>query len=278
MAVANGQVWVAGKAGLHLPGVTDIGANDGYLAQIDLGGGAIAAAQRITGKDGFTTPTSIAVDASGASSLDKLGLPKGTLTYTDSQLITASTSARAGDQFQIRTTTGGALSTVTLDAKDTLDTLAAKVTRAAGFKAKVTVVSDGDVKRLKIVPAVATNTVEILPGKGGKDLLNAIGLTSGVIRNTVIKDGVSSSADGKGNVYGLSLSSDLDISTADGRKAALANLSQAMSSIRSAYRDLQTAASPKSTVKAGATGPVPAYLTNQIANYQAALDRLTGGG
>ena len=27
-----------------------------------------------------------------------------------------------------------------------------------------------------------------------------------------------------------------------------------------------------------ATGAVPAYLTNQIANYQAALDRLNGGG
>ena len=29
---------------------------------------------------------------------------------------------------------------------------------------------------------------------------------------------------------------------------------------------------------AQATGKVPAYLTNQIANYQAALDRLGGGG
>ena len=36
------------------------------------------------------------------------------------------------------------------------------------------------------------------------------------------------------------------------------------------------------TVTVGAftpiTGPVPAYLTNQIANYQAALARLSGGG
>jgi hypothetical protein len=28
---------------------------------------------------------------------------------------------------------------------------------------------------------------------------------------------------------------------------------------------------------AKANGPVPAYLTNQIANYQAALNRLGGG-
>jgi hypothetical protein len=279
MDVANGQVWVAGKAGLHLPGVTDIGANDGYMAQINLGTGTIAAAQRITGKDGYTTPTTISVDATGASALDKLGLPKGTLTYTDSQKITSATSARAGDQFQIRTSVGGALATVTLDANDTLDTLAAKVRRAGGFKAKVEVVSDSGVKRLKISPATATSSVEILPGKGSKDLLAAIGLAQGVVRNTVFKDGKSQSADGKGNVYGLSLTTDLDISTTAARKATLAALSTALGAIRSAYRDLESAAKPKPPASTGATGgPVPAYLTNQVANYQAALDRLTGGG
>ncbi len=279
MDVAGGQVWVAGKAGLHLPGVTDIGANDGYMAQIDLGTGSTVAAQRITGKDGYTTPTSISVDATGASALDKLGLPKGTLTYTDSQKIVSATSARAGDQFQIRTSAGGALSTITLEANDTLDTLKTKVARAAGYKAKVEVVSDGTVKRLKISPATDTSSVEVLPGKGSKDLLAAIGLEQGVVRNTVFKDGKSQSADGKGNVYGLSLTTDLDVSTTEARKATLAALSKALGSIRSAYRDLESAAKPKAPAsKGGAGGPAPAYLTNQVANYQAALDRLTGGG
>lgn len=279
MAVANGQVWVAGKASAHLPNVSDIGAHDGYMAQIDLSTGSVASAQRITGKDGYTTPTSIAVDASGASALDKLGLPKGTIDYTDSLKIVSATSARAGDTFQIRTSVGGALSTITLEANDTLDTLKVKVARAAGYKAKVEVVSDGNFKRLKITPATDTSSVEILPGKGGKDMLDSLGLTQGVVRNTVIKDGKSVSADGKGNVYGLSLSGDLDISTADARKATLASLSKALSAIRSAYRDLESAAKPKTTATgAAAGGTAPAYLTNQISNYQAALDRLTGGG
>ena len=279
MAVANGQVWVAGKASAHLPNVGDIGQHDGYLAQIDLGAGTITAAQRITGKDGYTTPTALTVDAGGASALDKLGLPKGTIDYTDSTKIVAATSARAGDQFQIRTSVGGALATVTLEANDTLDTLAKKVSRAAGYKAKVEVVSDGTVKRLKISPATQTSSVEILPGKGGKDMLNALGLTEGVIRNTVIKDGVSQSADGKGNVYGLSLSDNLDISTEDARKKTLLSLSKALSAIRSAYRDLENKAKPKTVSTSGATGgSVPTYLSNQISNYQAALDRLTGGG
>jgi hypothetical protein len=52
-----------------------------------------------------------------------------------------------------------------------------------------------------------------------------------------------------------------------------------MSAIRSAYKDLENAAKPPSlTSGSNASGPVPAYLSNQISNYTAALNRLTGGG
>jgi hypothetical protein len=44
-----------------------------------------------------------------------------------------------------------------------------------------------------------------------------------------------------------------------------------MKAVRDAYRAL----APASTLP-GATGPAPAYLTAQIANYQAALARLGG--
>jgi hypothetical protein len=47
--------------------------------------------------------------------------------------------------------------------------------------------------------------------------------------------------------------------------------------IRTIYKDLVAAATPKSAQALAASGTVPKYLTNQIANYQAALDRLTGG-
>ena len=53
--------------------------------------------------------------------------------------------------------------------------------------------------------------------------------------------------------------------------------------IRQAYKDLVAAATPDSVKKAQAaqtaavSGTVPAYLTAQISNYQAALQRLTGG-
>lgn len=279
MTVAGGKVWVAGRAAADQPGAAPISIKDGYLAELDVVAGT-ASVQRLTGKDGYAAATSIAVDTTGASALDKLGLPKGSLMYADSQKVVSATSARPGDTFQIRTAEGGRLGVVTLDANDTLDTLAAKVRRAAGFKAKVEVVSDGDFRRLKITPATATSTVEVLPGKGGIDSLSALGLTPGVIRNTTIdkQTGKSVSADGAGPVFGLGLPTQLDVSSDKAIVASLAALGKSLSKIRDAYRQLETAARPESTLKAGASGPVPAYLTSQISNYTAALNRLTGGG
>jgi hypothetical protein len=278
MAVAGGKVWVVGQAGDNIPAGAPIGTKDGYLAEIDVAGGAVVNAQRLSGKDGYTTPTSVAVGTTGASVLDKLGLPTGTLDYTRSLKITSATSARAGDSFQIRTREGGNLATVTLDANDTLDTLAAKVRRAGGFQAKVEVVSNGRTRTLKISPLNDNSTVEILAGKGGSDLLTALGLKQGVVRNTTVsKDGKIVSADGGGNVYGLNLPNSFSLASNDDIKATLKVLSSALGKIRTAYADLQTAAMPKSAASKS-SGPVPAYLTDQIANYQAALNRLTVGG
>lgn len=277
MTVSDGKVWIAGLAAADQPGATAISTKDGYIAQLDLVTGT-ASAQRVTGKDGYASATSIAVDATGASALDKLGLPKGTLLYADSAKVAAATSARPGDSFQIRTAEGGRLATVTLEAGDTLDTLAIKVKRAAGSKAKVEVVSDGDFRRLKITPATKNSTVEVLPGKGDSDFLASLGLTPGVIRNTIVgADGKSASADGGGPVFGLGLPAELDVSSETAVKNTLAVLSKSLSKVRDAYRQLEAAAKPQPVTPKGQSGAVPAYLTSQISNYQAALDRLGGG-
>ena len=280
MAVAGGKVWLTGLAGVNQPdGSAPIGERDGYLAAVDVATGQASSVQRITGKDGFVTPTALAVDAAGSSVLDRFGLPKGSLAWTDSQRIVSATSARPGDTFQIRTREGGALSTVTLAADDTLETLAAKVRRAGGFRVKVEVVSDGDFRQLKITPAGESSAVEILPGKNGRDLLSSIGLAEGVVRLTKVVDGRTVSASGAGNVYGLNFDGDLKLDSENAIRNAQLVLSKALSSIRTAYRDLEAASKPKSALDAAAAaGPAPAYLTNQIANYQAALNRLTGGG
>lgn len=279
MTVSGGKVWVVGAAGEDLPGLDKTGKKDGYVAALDVATGTISGAQRITGKDGITTATTIAVDPDGASALDKFGLPRGTLDYEQSQSLVSSTSARAGDQFQIRTRAGGVPATITIEANDTLQTLAAKVKRVSSGNAKVEVVSDGDNRVLKISPARDTAIVEVMPGKGGKNVLDALGLTEGMVRKTEFKDGKSRTMAPGGEIYGLGLKTDIDLSDKDAIKRAMDVLGASLGKIRTIYRDLETAAKPKPVAApGGGDGQVPAYLTAQIANYQAGLDRLMGGG
>ncbi len=283
MAVANGQAWLVGSAGKDLGGQPTVGDKDGYVAQIDMATGQATWEQRLTGKDGYATPTSIAVDAQGSSTLDVFGIPRGTMQFTQTDKIVSATSARAGDTFQVRTRARGTLTTIKIDADDTLDTLADKIRKATGYAAKVDFSSVGNNRTLRISPSQTTSTVEILPGKGGTDVLEALGLKPGVVRNTKTDHGQTVSADGKGPIYGLSLDTGLDLTTDAGRAAATAAMTKALSAVRNAYREMADKANgvktDTSTASGGKTGgTVPAYLTSQIANYQAALDRLTGGG
>ena len=279
MAVANGHVYITGSAGVDLPGLTAVGTKDGYLAEINVATGALVSSQRIGGKDGIATATSVAVDTSGASDLDKFGLPSGVLTYTRSNLVVSGTAARAGDQFQIRIKAGATPVTITIEAKDTLDSLATRIQRATSYGAKVTVVSDGTSRFLKIAPLNDSSTVEIMPGKDGKDVLTALGLSEGVARNTKFVDGKIVTTAPGGNIYGLGLKMDLNLNTADDIKNAQTVLSNAIGKVRSVYRDYVVAASPEPVggAAAAASGPAPAYLRAQIANYQAGLNRLMGG-
>lgn len=280
-AVSNGTAWLVGAAGKNLDGEETVGTKDGYVAQVNVGTGAVDWSQRVTGKDGYATPTSVAVSASGASALDAFGLPSGKMDFSQSNRIVSATSARAGDTFQIRTRERGALTTITIDANDTLETLADKIKRASGFRAKVETATNGNSRVLKISPASNNATIEIVPGKGGTDVLRSLGLAGGVVRATKTEDGKTVSADGSGPVYGLQLPPELDITTDEGRKNANMVITRAMSQVRSAYREIaDTALGVKNnnTSSSGKTGgTVPTYLKNQVANYQAALNRLTGG-
>ena len=280
MAMADGQVWIAGTSSGDLPDQAPVGSQDGFLARLDADSGAIDWSRRFTGASQTAAPSAIAVAPQGASVLDRLGLPTGELSLDGSTQITAVSSARAGDQFTIAVN-GMPAKTVTIDADETLDTLALKIRRASGFAAKVTVASDLDGgKQLKIEPANSSALVTIGAGKGDLDALSELGIVEGVVRAVQTnKAGRTSPADGKPTLYGLGLESDLNLSDADQVSHAQAVLSAAQDVIRQAYKDLVAAATPKSAqnAAAAASGKVPAYLSNQISNYQAALDRLTGG-
>jgi hypothetical protein len=135
-------------------------------------------------------------------------------------------------------------------------------------------------RTLKIEPLNDRMTIEVGMGATNKDALQSLGISEGVIRTTTVNDaGKTVPADGKSMLYGLGLASDLNLKDQAQINHVASELAAAIGVIRSAYKDLVAGAQPKGVQQASASanGPVPAYLTNQIANYQAALDRLTGG-
>lgn len=283
LAVSGGKVFVSGQAGTDLPGQDPVGKKDGFVAQIDVTAGSVGWSRRFSSKAGYASPTTLAVDATGSSVLDRLGLPKGTVDTTPSQQITAVSSLRAGDEFEVRSGLSGVNKKITIDTGDTLETLSSKINRALDFQAniKITTGADGS-RKLTITPLNLRNTLQLFAGPAGKDALTGLGLQEGVIRTTVAdKSGAQLPGDGKGQIYGLKFDGDMTLNSATSISHVAAELAAAMGVIRQAYKDLQTAATPASVLaqqKAVSTGTVPAYLTAQIANYQAALDRLTGGG
>jgi len=275
--VAGGQVWITGTSKTALPGLNPVGKQDGFVAALDVGAGQVTYSQRFTAQDQTDAPEAIAVDTAGGSALDAMGLPKGTLTSGDSTLITAATSARAGDQFQIKMGSSSLATTITIEANDTLDTLAGKIRGAGFFEIAVSTLSNGTTTQLQLKPASDRVSFQLLPGPDGRNALESLGLTAGLLRNTVVdKTKGVVPADGGKQTYGLRLNSGLAIGSPEGIKSTLDSLTNAITTVRAIYADLKQAATPKDPL--ANVGQAPAYLQNRIADYQAALDRLTSGG
>jgi hypothetical protein len=281
VTVSNGQVYVAGQVSTAtVPGLGETSAWNGYVAAVDPTTGQTTWTQQYSGAEHEVAPASIAVAQTGASVLDQLGLP-GVIDTTPSQELVTDTSLRPGDQFFIQSGTGRPAA-VTIAANDTYQTLSQKIARASNYELKVTVVPGTSGNTLKLAPAFGDTQVSILPGPSGRDALAALGLSQGTLTNAASKESSPSSSSTSGpptrhnslkNGYSLNLSSLTSLSSPAKATAAGAALSLAISAVKSIYTDMTTAPA----VGAGSSsGKVPTYLTNEIANYQAALARLTG--
>jgi len=287
LTVSDGQVYIAGTSSGGLPGLTNTGKQEGFVANIDPTTGQVGWSQALAGQDGVDAPTTLAVASGGASVLDRLGLPTQTLQSSSSQLLTATTAVSAGDQFQIRTQAGVTAQTVTISATDTPQTLAAKIQQASGYQVNVSVSTTGGKQEVKITPEFPGETIELLPGASGKDALGPLGLAAGVIQTAPaiptppkVIPGVttapnSTTATSSKDTYGLNIDQDFNLTTTAGIQAAQKVIQLAMSTVQTAYTNLANGNSTGST-KPAVTGTVPAYLSSELANYQAGLSRLTG--
>jgi hypothetical protein len=280
MTVANGDVWVTGTATGGLPGEPAIGAQDGFVAALNVGAGTVDYAQRYTGQDGQVAPTSIAVATTGSSVLDQLGLPQGVVDGPVSTLLTSTTSVKAGDSFQISTDNAPPV-TITVKADDTMASLATEISQATGFKVNATT-SPGinGSTALEIKPVNPGETVALINGPTGTDALSELGLSPGVVADTASKKGVTVMQGSNTPIYGLGLPSSLDLTSAADIKKAQVQLAGAISVVEQAYQNLANSKTPANVLAlqaAQTSGKVPAYLSSQISNYQQALSRLTAG-
>ena len=275
--VHDGKVWITGIADRD-PAAKDTDPTKAYLTRLDPLTGAVEYTRTWSGDGDQARPMTLAVASGGASVLDRLGLPQGEIDQSDSKKLTDATSLRVGDRFYITPANGGRAQAVTIDAKDTLATLARKISVASGGKLKVTVASEGGavtgrdgetttttggVQRLSIMAKDGKTGAILAAGETGRDALMGLGLSAGYV-------GLAA-ADTSVKTFGLDLPGNLTLNNAAAITASGEKLQGALKVIRDAYRGL----APQDAT-ASASGPVPAYLTNQLANYQAALARLTG--
>ncbi|WP_333807348.1 hypothetical protein [Phenylobacterium sp.] len=282
VSIQNDRVFVTGTSKGNLPSLNQIATIDGFVAEIDPVSGGTPWSRRFTGKDGIVAPSAIAVDTAGASVLDRLGLPTGTLNVADSTRLDAISSIRTGDQLQVRRSLNGQTTTITVKEGDTLTTLADRMKRALGSQADVRVMTDEGGRRLQIKPASDGNVIELVAGPKGKDALQALGLKEGVLRQTDIeKGGKIVPADGRSPIFGLRMNTKINLDNLVEMRHAAAELAGAISELHSVYRELRDASTPaavKAAEAARAAGKqqVPLYLQKQIANYTEGLNRLTG--
>jgi hypothetical protein len=263
-AVSGGQVWVGGDAKSAFNGDLAIGTRDGFVGRLEADG-TIGWTQRFSEKDQDFSATSFAFDVGGASALDRLGLPSGVIDLKDSKLVTARTSLRAGDEFSI-SVNGRSAQKIVIKADDTMTTLADRIEKIllSDGAATATIAGGEGIK----ITASSGDKITLINGPVGKNALAGLGLSEGVVKPELTATQKKKAKPS----YGLGIASSYDLSSKLDRKNATDNFGAALSAIQKAYKELTN---PTPTTP---TGPVPEYLSAQIANYQAALARLGGGG
>ncbi|HEY8947756.1 MAG TPA: SBBP repeat-containing protein [Rhizomicrobium sp.] len=282
---ADGTVYLSGTTSGTFAGQTRSAQNttNAFVASI-APGGAVNWVRQYGGMDGQSTGASVAIDPSGGSVLDALGLPKGTINLNQSLDLTTATTLRPGDSFQIKIATASSTrtATITIDAGETLNSLTNKINAEFVGGGKATVNYGNGSEGLKIAVNSGV-TATLIAGPDESDALGRLGIAPGVITNTTKSSSSSSSsspptaiaADGT-QAFGLGLTNNLSLSDSASAGAVRAQLLNVLSAIRNIYQT--TNAPPSTTTTKGNTssGPAPSYLTANLASYNLALNMLTG--
>jgi len=240
--------------------------------------GAIGWTRQYGGADGQSSGQGIAIDTSGSSVLDALGLPRGTVNVSQSVDLTSATTLRAGDSFKIKVQGTAARSfTITIGKGETLQSLVTKINAEFGANGKASIAYGAGAKGLKIEVKSGV-TAELIAGPTDFDALGRLGLAAGTLSNTSGSSSTTSSSSTSSAsttpVFGLGLKATLNISSSTNAGSASAQLTAVLSAIKNAYQKTNMSASSAST-GTQTSKTAPAYLQTKLTNYTAALSMLS---
>ena len=125
------------------------------------------------GADGQSTGQGIAIDPTGSSVLDALGLPSGSVNANQSVDLTNQTTLRAGDSFQIAIQgTAARTFTISIDPGETLDSLVTKINGELGANGKASVSYGSTGESLEIAVSKGV-TAQLIAGPADSDASGA---------------------------------------------------------------------------------------------------------
>ena len=202
IAASGGAVYLAGSTSGNLNGGANPSATNGYVAKLDSNGARVWTYQ-YESTQGTAAARAVTVDAQGGSVLDKLGLPRGTVSFDETRLITSASSVRAGDHFYV-TVNGGSKFKVSVSATDTMRSLTTRINSVLLLKGEAELTyNNGNGLR---IAAKEGNVIELSRGSAGFDALAGLGIEPGKLDNT--KDKAPANATKKDlNVFSLELDS-----------------------------------------------------------------------
>jgi hypothetical protein len=277
---ADGTVYLAGTtSGTFAGNVRNVAkVSNAFVASIG-SGGAVNWVKQYGGMDGQSTGAGVAIDPTGASVLDALGLPNGKISINQSVDLTTATTLRAGDSFQLKIATAASArtATITIDPGETLNSLTTKINAELGGngKASTSFSSGGEGLQISVNSGVSAT---LIAGPADSDALSRLGLAAGVITKAAKNSTTSSTSSSSSTTqtFGLGLTSNMDLSNTTDAGAARAELINVLASIRNIYQTTNTPASSTSTTgSSSSSGTAPSYLTSQLANYNLALNMLS---
>ncbi|MBO9713492.1 hypothetical protein [Sphingomonas sp.] len=276
VAFVGGKLYAGGRTTGDL-GATRRGPTDGFVAEVDNGTGAIGKISQFGQSLLRTEPVRIAGDPGGDNAIGALGFGRGTINPEMSAKLTTAFGLRAGDSFKLQAD-NGAIRTVTITADDTIQTLNDRLASMLGTsRYKVSTSLNDQGRSLRIEPK-AGHSIELISGPSGSDALAKLGIEP---QRISVPATVSDSAPKvrPGGDFGLNLSESLNLTNLDNAKYALGTIKDAISMSQTAYRslywdDLKAKLVDGGSKSATTSGTVSPYLSSQLSNYQAALNRL----